>query len=427
MSNVVIIGAGASGLMMAALASERGCSVTVVEKNEKAGKKLYITGKGRCNLTNAGDRDSIMESIVTNGRFLYSSFNSFGNYDVMDFFESRGVKLKVERGMRVFPESDKASDIIRCLEKTCAKFNVKFIYGVRATEILTEQIENEKRDSGAAVKRKAPERRAVGVKLDNGGIIPCDCLAVATGGLSYPSTGSTGDGYGLARALGHKVTKCFPSLVSVRIEEPFCAEMAGLTLKNVRVEVSRNGQELYTGFGEMLFTHTGVSGPLILSCTAKAGIACEGALLKLDLKPAVDGGELESRLLREIKEDPNKQLKSVIRRMLPAAMVPAFLYKAAIDGTKKAVFVTKEERQRIIQVLKGFDMHITGLGGYNEAVVTKGGIEVKEINPATMESRLCEGVFFIGEVLDLDALTGGYNLQIAWSTAAAAAMAVSAR
>lgn len=398
--------------MAAAIASENGDSVTVIEKNEKPGKKLYITGKGRCNLTNACDRDEIMDNIVTNNRFMYSSFHAFNNYDVMDFFEKLGVKLKIERGMRVFPESDKSIDIINALERSCKQNKVRFLYRTKAAELLCGQRQKADKESEQFIR---------GVKLDDGRILEADKVIVATGGLSYPSTGSTGDGYRFAKSVGHAVTKCCPSLVSLRIKETFCGDMAGLSLKNVRVTVSKQNRELYSGFGEMLFTHTGVSGPLILSCSAEAGPACEGAMLSIDLKPALDEAVLDERLVRELSADSGKQLKSILRGMLPASMVPVFIGRTGIDGTKKASAVTREDRQRIIRTLKMFEMTVEGLGGYNEAVITKGGVDVKQIYPSTMESKLCSGLYFAGEVLDLDALTGGFNLQIAWSTAAAAA------
>lgn len=411
-NKIVILGAGAAGLMAAALASEYGGDVTVVEKNEKPGKKLYITGKGRCNLTNLCDRDGFMENIVTNNRFMYSSFHAFHNYDVMDYFENLGVKLKVERGMRVFPESDKSIDIINALERRCIGNDVRFLYRKKAAGLICGK---QQKPDGTI------EKAVQGVELADGTVLKADKVIVATGGLSYPSTGSTGDGYGFAKSVGHTVTKCYPSLVSLRVKESFCGEMAGLALKNVRVTVSKENRELYSGFGEMLFTHIGVSGPLILSCSAEAGIACEGAKLSVDLKPALDEAVLDERILRDLSADSCKQLKSVLRGMLPASMVPVFVSRAGVDGAKKAAAVTREDRQKILKTLKRFEMTIEGLGGYQEAVVTKGGVEVKQIYPSTMESKLCSGLYFVGEVLDVDALTGGFNLQIAWSTAAAAA------
>lgn len=424
MKKIMIIGAGAAGLMTAALASVYDNEILVIEKNEKPGKKLYITGKGRCNLTNASDMEEVMSNIVTNKRFMYSSFNAFNNYDVMDYFERLSVPLKVERGMRVFPESDKSIDIITALEKECNRNGVRFMFRTSVKGLLFNRLEdNEASGDSVKKKSKAYTSEISGVELIDGRKLYADAVIVATGGLSYPSTGSTGDGYGFARAVGHNITKCYPSLVSLRVKEDFCAEMAGLSLKNIRVSVEKDGKELYSGFGEMLFTHTGVSGPLILTCSSVTGISCEGARLSIDLKPALDEDTLDERLVRDFKSDTHKQLKSILRGLLPASMVPVFINVAGIDGSITAANVTKETRQTIIKYMKNFTMNIAGLGGYNEAVITKGGIEVKEVNPSTMESKLCKGLYFAGEVLDIDAFTGGYNLQLAWSTAYAAAKA----
>ncbi len=428
MKKIIIIGAGAAGLMAAALASVYDNKIIVIEKNEKPGKKLYITGKGRCNLTNASDMEEVMSNIVTNRRFMYSSFNAFNNYDVMDYFERLSVPLKVERGMRVFPESDKSIDVITALEKECNRNGVEFMFRTTVKKLLYNECESlETADDLLKSKKAKNSYSAVisGVELSDGRKLYADAVIVATGGLSYPSTGSTGDGYGFARAIGHNVTKCYPSLVSLRVKEAFCAEMAGLSLKNIRVSVEKEGRELYSGFGEMLFTHTGVSGPLILTCSSVAGISCEGAKLSIDLKPALDEETLDERLVRDFKSDTHKQLKSILRGLLPASMVSVFIESAGIDGSITAANVTKETRQAIIKHMKCFSMTIIGLGGYNEAVITKGGVEVKEINPSTMESKICRRLYFAGEVLDIDAFTGGYNLQLAWSTAYAAANAAS--
>lgn len=427
MKKIIIIGAGAAGLMAAALASVYDNEILVIEKNEKPGKKLYITGKGRCNLTNASDMEEVMSNIVTNKRFMYSSFNAFNNYDVMDYFERLSVPLKVERGMRVFPESDKSIDIITALEKECNRNGVKFMFRTAVKKLLFDELEIDEALNECAKSKKSKSSYTSGisgVELSDGRKLYADAVIIATGGLSYPSTGSTGDGYSFARTVGHSVTKCYPSLVSLRVKEEFCAEMAGLSLKNIRVCVEKDGKELYSGFGEMLFTHTGVSGPLILTCSSVVGIACEGAKLSIDLKPALDEETLDERLVRDFKSDTHKQLKSILRGLLPASMVSVFIQTAGIDGSITAANVTKETRQAIIKHMKSFTMNIVGLGGYNEAVITKGGVEVKEVNPSTMESKLCKGLYFAGEVLDVDAFTGGYNLQLAWSTAYAAAKAV---
>jgi hypothetical protein len=409
----IIIGAGAAGLMCAALCNTSNNQVILIDKNEKTGKKLFITGKGRCNITNACDAEEFMSNIITNSRFMYSSYNAFSNYDVMDMIENLNVPIKVERGMRVFPESDKSSDVVAALTKACRDNSVNIILGKKVIEILIEAATDDSKN------------RVTGVKLSDGRVLTADNVIVATGGLSYPSTGSTGDGYNFARQAGHIVTKCYPSLVAFRVKENFCTDMAGLSLKNIRVSIDRDGKELYSGFGEMLFTHTGVSGPLILTASSVAGIKCEGARLSIDLKPALDEKTLDERLIKEFSAESNKEVKNLIRHLLPASMVATFLKKAEIAENRKAATITKEERKRIIDTLKAFQMTIEGLCGYNEAVITKGGVDVKSVNPKTMESKLCNGLYFIGEVLDLDALTGGFNLQIAWSTAAAAARALS--
>ena len=412
MGKTIIIGGGAAGMMTAALLFDAG-EVILFEKNERLGKKLYITGKGRCNLTNACDRESFISSIVSNGRFLYGAFNRFNNFDCMDFFEQAGVKLKTERGQRVFPESDRAQDIIDALEKTAVKNGCKIRKNIGVSEILLSE------EDGI--------RKVCGVKLSDGTTCQADSVVVATGGLSYPSTGSTGDGYRFARESGHEVTKCYPSLVAFKTEESECAEMAGLSLKNIRLNIEKDGREIWSGFGEMLFTHSGVSGPLILTASAEAGIKCEGAVLHIDLKAALDEKTLDDRLLREFEASKNRQIKSVIRSLLPASMTEVFIKRLSFSGETEVNSVSREMRREIVGKMKDFDFRIKSLAGYNEAVVTKGGVSVKNINPKTMESKLVKGLFFVGEVIDVDALTGGFNLQIAWSSAAAAAAAINER
>lgn len=412
MTNLVVIGAGAAGLLMAALSAGNGASVIVIEKNEKAGKKLYITGKGRCNITNACDRDEFFENIVTNNRFMYSSFKAFNNYDIYDLIEGLGVPLKIERGQRVFPESDKSADVVNALVKMCRNNGVDFKFGKTVKEIIYDD--------------KLGVKFAVGVRLSDGQLIEAENVCIATGGLSYPTTGSTGDGYKFASSAGHKITACHPSLVAFKTKEKFVKELAGVSPKNVSVTIKKNGKTLYEAFGEMLFTHTGVSGPVILTASSVVGVNAVGAVLSIDFKPALDESVLEERVIRELSEEPLRQLKNVIRKLLPASMVPVFIEKAALNPEKQASNITKEERRMIVGLLKNFTLTISELCGYNEAIITKGGVDVKEINPKTMESKLCKGLYIIGEVLDIDALTGGFNLQIAWSTAAAAARAVSA-
>ena len=403
----IIIGGGAAGMMTAALL-DFNTENLLLEKNERMGKKLYITGKGRCNLTNACVGEEFMDNLVSNKRFFYSAFDGFNNFDMYAFLEERGLALKIERGERVFPESDRAQDVIETIEKAARATGIKIRKSCEVKEVLIGPLAD----------------KVAGVKLSDSSEIRADNVVVATGGLSYPTTGSTGDGYRFARAAGHEVTKCYPSLVPFKVKENFCAEMAGLSLKNVRVKIEKNGRELYSGFGEMLFTHEGVSGPLILTASAVCGINAENARLTIDLKPALDEKALDDRLLRDISENPVKSFRNIIRGLMPASMLPVFEKKLGFNCEINAGTVKKEQRARVIELLKNFSMEIKGLAGFNEAVVTRGGVNVKEINPKTMESKKVKGLYFVGEVLDLDALTGGFNLQIAWSTAAACARSI---
>lgn len=387
--------------MFAAIAAaEKGHSVLLLEKNEKLGKKLFITGKGRCNLTNASDMETLFEHVATNRKFLYSAFYACDNERVMHFFETNGVKLKTERGNRVFPVSDHSSDVIAGLKRALMKAGVEIRLSVRTEGLITEN------------------GRCRGVFLSGGKKEFADAVVLATGGLSYQSTGSTGDGYAFARACGHTVTKTRPSLVPLTAREPYVRKMQGLSLKNVSISVFKGKKVLYQDFGEMLFTHFGVSGPLILSASSFVGKELENKTLdmKIDLKPALSEEKLDARLLREFEENGKKQYKNFLGGLLPAKMIPAFLELSGISPKKKALEITKEERKRIILTLKAFPVTLTGTRDFDEAIITKGGISVKDVNPSTMESKRTEGLFFAGEVLDLDALTGGFNLQIAWST-----------
>ena len=394
--------------MMAALkAAENGHDVTLLEKNEKLGKKLFITGKGRCNVTNASDMETIMSQIVTNPRFLYSAFSDCSNTDVMELIENGGCPLKIERGQRVFPESDKSSDIISCFSRLLKKAGVEIILNKEVTHIITE------------------EGRAAGVSLSDGKKISADAIVLATGGLSYASTGSTGDGHRMARELGHTVTPCFPALVPVNTKEDWCRTLQGLSLKNVTFTVKDGKKKLYEDFGEMLFTHFGISGPLVLSASSKIVKKLDKNPLSafIDLKPALTEEQLDARLLREFEEGKNKQFKNVAGSLFPAKLLPVMLDLGGIAPGKKVHEITREERAGFIEKTKAFPFTVTGLRGFQEAIITKGGVQVKEVDPKTMESKKTKGLYFAGEVLDLDALTGGYNLQIAWSTAHAAAMA----
>ncbi|MDO4316869.1 MAG: NAD(P)/FAD-dependent oxidoreductase [Lachnospiraceae bacterium] len=428
MENIVVIGGGAAGMMTAATAAGAGRRVCLLEKNEKLGKKLFITGKGRCNLTNACETEELLSHVVTNRRFLYSSFYGFSNYDTIEFFERLGMKTKIERGNRVFPESDHAYDVIDALSRELRRKNVSVRLRTEAAEILTEPLPDAAADDaspegGGRGKKKSAKTqtsRAVGVRLKNGGVLSADAVVVATGGLSYPSTGSTGDGYRFAGETGHEVTECVPSLVSLTMREAWCGELSGLSLKNVSVRFEdAGGKQLYEGFGEMLFTHRGVSGPIILTATAECSEALRGAVMYLDLKPALSAEQLEQRLLRECEAAKGKQLRGLLGALMPASLAGVLCRQAPADAGKAVSQLTREERAALAAYLKRIPLHVAGLGGFSEAVVTKGGVAVSQISPATMESRLVKGLYFVGEVLDLDALTGGFNLQIAWSTAVA--------
>lgn len=387
--------------MFAALsAAENGHSVILLEKNEKLGKKLYITGKGRCNITNAGDMDTLFASVTTNRKFLYSAFYAYDNFRVIDFFETHGVKTRTERGNRVFPVSNHSSDVIAALSKALKQAGVEIHLQAKVTELLTK------------------ENQIQGVLLEDGSGLTGDAVILATGGFSYQSTGSTGDGYRFAEKCGHKVTEIEPSLVPFTAREAYVTEMQGLSLKNVRVTIRKGKKTVFEDFGEMLFTHFGVSGPLMLSASSLAGkeLKKQELAMSIDLKPALSAEQLDQRLLRDFEENKNKQFKNSIHGLLPAKMLPVIIELSGIHPDKKVNEITREERNQLIKLLKSFPVTLTGLRDFNEAIITRGGISVKEVNPSTMESKLVSGLYFAGEVLDLDALTGGFNLQIAWST-----------
>lgn len=413
MSKVAVIGAGAAGMMAAVTAARAGHNVTVYEKNEKAGKKLYITGKGRCNLTNACDMETLFSNIMTNQKFLYSAFYSFSNLDTMAFFENLGLEIKVERGERVFPASDKSSDVISSLTMELKKLGVDIRYHsiVKKIEIENNQCR------GLITKAEGQKPEAV----------LCDACIIATGGLSYPSTGSTGDGYRFAKELGHKVKPQTPSLVPVEIKEDIYRELQGLSLKNIRIRAIAEKKEIFSDFGEMLFTHFGISGPVILSASSYLIPYLEKAkelLFLLDLKPALSYEALDQRILMDFKDCQNKQFANSLDGLLPKKLIPVIISLSSIDPHKQVNAVTREERNRLVTSIKEMKLTVKALRGYNEAVITKGGVNVKEINPSTMESLLVKGVYFAGELLDTDALTGGFNLQIAWSTGYAAGSSV---
>ena len=388
MNKIIVIGGGPAGMFAAIAAAETGSQVILLEKNEKLGKKLFITGKGRCNITNAGDMDNLFANVMTNAKFLYSAFYSYDNQRVIDFFERNGLRTKTERGNRVFPVSDHSSDVIATLQKVLKEKKVKVMLHTQVQSLLMES-------SG----EDAPENIVTGVKLTDGTTMPADAVIIATGGFSYQTTGSTGDGYRFAK-------------------EDYVRQMQGLSLKNVEVRILNEKKLLYQEFGEMLFTHFGVSGPLLLSASAaiKPSLTAGELSMFIDLKPALTEEQLDHRLLREFDEAKNKQFKNSIGGLFPAKMIPVMLDLSGIDPEKKVNEITKEERRHFIGLIKAFPVTLCGLRDFNEAIITKGGVKVKEVNPSTMESKLVPHLYFCGEVLDLDAMTGGYNLQIAWST-----------
>lgn len=406
-TKVIIIGGGAAGIMAAVSAADAGASVTIIEKNEKLGKKLYITGKGRCNITNNSDIQNLLLHIVSNPKFLYSAFSALNSQELMDFLENSGLKIQTERGNRVFPASGKSSDVIRTFKSALEKRKVKIYYNTEVQGINTED--------GIF--------KSIDIKyLDGSGrkgteTIKADAVIVATGGISYPSTGSTGDGYKFATDTGHSIKKTSPSLVPVNIKESFAKELQGLSLRNVELTLKDGKKVLYKEMGEMLFTHFGISGPLVLTSSCyMSGKDITGMKFIIDLKPALTNQQLNERILRDFSECKNSSFKNSLGRLLPSKLIPVIVALSGINPDKKVNSVTKQERAGLTELLKEFVMTPESLRGYNEAVITKGGIMVKEISPATMESKKVRGMYFAGEVIDVDAMTGGYNLQIAWST-----------
>lgn len=400
MSKVIVIGGGPAGMFAAIHAAKNGHQVTLFEKNEKLGKKLFITGKGRCNVTNAGDMEDLFSHVVSNRKFLYSAFYGCDNRQVMDFFESYGIPLKVERGNRVFPVSDHSYDITDALSRALKEQHVKVFLNTRVQELILE---------GGCMK---------GVLLADGKREVADWVILATGGFSYQSTGSTGDGYRFAEESGHRITPVTPSLVPFEVRERWCLALQGLSLKNTAITIYQGKKKLYEDFGEMLFTHFGVSGPMILSASAAIKPACyeEELSLYLDLKPALDIEQLDKRVLKDFEEAKNKLFANAIVHLFPGKMVPVMVELSGIDPQKKVNEISREERRRFVELIKHLPLTITGTRGWNEAIITRGGISVKDVNPSTMESKVVSHLSICGEVLDLDAYTGGYNLQIAWST-----------
>lgn len=387
-------------MMAAYAAAQCGHSVVLLEQNEKLGKKLYITGKGRCNVTNACEKEKFFENIVSNSKFLYSAFYDFDNTQLMDLLRGAGCPLKVERGERVFPVSDHSSDVIAAFAGLLKRSGVAVRLHTRVAEILTE------------------EGSVTGVMTADGQRLKADAVVLATGGLSYPTTGAGGDGHRMAERLGHTVRECTPALTPMEIAEPWCVSLQGLSLKNVTLTMRCGAKMIWHGFGEMLFTHFGISGPLVLSASSYYGKCKDKSdvTVAVDLKPALSVEQLDKRVLRDFEENRNKQFKNVIGSLYPSRLIPVMIGLSGIEGEKKIHEITKAERAGLVEVTKKMTMHVSGLRGFAEAIITQGGIKVKEINPSTMESKIIHGLYPVGELLDLDGVTGGFNLQIAWST-----------
>lgn len=405
---VAVIGAGASGLMAAYAAAVNGNDVTVFEKNEKSGKKIYITGKGRCNLTNAVSPQEFLQNVVNNSKFLTGAIYSFSSDDTINFFENLGLRLKTERGNRVFPASDKASDVTKYLEKACLTAGVKFKFNSKVDKIKVLN-------------------STVSDIIVNNDTITFDKIIVCTGGLSYPLTGSTGDGYKFAENCGHSIVSLKPALCGLDLKGKYFTEIQGLSLKNVKLTVTYGGKVIKCLFGEMLFTHYGVSGPLILTVSSLINrFDLNKVKLSLDLKPALTDEQLDERILRDFLQSPNKNLGIVLKELLPSSLISEVLKRSGVSADKKVNAVSKSERLLLLTTVKNFDMLVTSLRSFDEAIVTSGGVDVKEVNPKTMESKLIKGLHFCGEVLDVDAFTGGFNLQIAFSTGFAAGNSIKA-
>lgn len=409
MSKVIIVGGGAAGMLAAIAAGNIGHKVSIYEKNEKLGKKIYITGKGRCNITNASDMDELFKNVIKNNKFLYSAFYTFTNDDIVTLINEMGVPTKVERGNRVFPVSDKSNDVIIALTKKLKELNIDIH--------LTSPVKN------IIVK----DEIAVGITLANGEKVFGDDVIVTTGGFSYQTTGSNGDGYKFAKRMGHSVTKLYPSLVPYNTNEDFVLLLQGLSLKNIQATFYVNDKKVYSDFGEMLFTHFGVSGPVVLSSSSYLTEYIDGrnnVYMTIDLKPALSENDLDERITRDFNNNINKAFRNSLNELLPKKLIPVIIKLSNIDEFKKVNEITKEERHKLVMLLKGLKVTINSTRGFNEAIITRGGINVKEINPSTMESKKIHNLFFAGEVLDIDALTGGYNLQIAYSTGYLAGLSV---
>lgn len=408
MGKVYVIGGGASGMIAAIAAARNGHKVTLLEKNDKLGKKIYITGKGRCNLTNACDRDDFFINVISNSKFLYRAFHLFDTTDTIDFFEELGLRTKIERGNRVFPVSDKSSDVITALRNHMERLGVDIRYNCEVKDVLFKD--------NCFYKI---------ILNDSSEELYGDAVIIGTGGLSYPLTGSTGDGYRFAKNAGHTITDLSPSLVPLYVSESYIKDLMGLSLKNIEIMILSGQKEIYRAFGELVFTHFGVSGPVVLSASRhiipylknkNKNKNKDKLTLSIDLKPAITQQQLDARILRDFEEVKNKQFKNSLNHLLPNKLIDVIIRLSHINPDKPVNSITREERLYLVELLKRFTFTITELGAFNQAVITKGGINVKEINPSTMESKIIKNMYFVGEVLDLDALTGGYNLQIAWST-----------
>lgn len=415
MSKVIVVGGGAAGMMAAIASAECGHSVTLLEQNEKLGKKIYITGKGRCNLTNASDLENVFSNIVTNPKFLYSAIYGFDNQSSMDFFEQNGLKIKVERGNRVFPVSDHASDVIKTLEKCLHALHVEIRLNTRITELVIEE-NNEEAEYGRP--QKGYNSVVKGVVDQHGKKYEADAVILATGGVSYETTGATGEGIRLSEKCGHHISELCPALVPLETEEKWCRDLMGLSLKNVNVLIKNGKKVLFDEFGEMLFTHFGVSGPLILSASSKINqvLKKQNLQMLIDLKPALSAEQLQKRLIREFEENSQKQFKNALNGLFPTRLIPIMISISEINPEKKVCEISKAERQKFGDCIKALPLTIVGTRDFKEAIITRGGVSVKDINPSTMESKIVRGLYFAGEMIDVDALTGGYNLQIAWST-----------
>lgn len=399
---VIVVGAGAAGMMAAVSAARSGGQVTVIEPNEKVGRKLYITGKGRCNVTNDCTQEEFLRAVPRNGRFLYSAISRFTPQDTMAFFENLGVSLKVERGNRVFPVSDKAADIIDALFFEMRRQSVELIHD-RVVDLLHD------------------ENGVIGVRCEKSGVIHGDAVVLATGGASYPRTGSTGDGYEMARNAGHTIVPIRGSLVPLECADACCAEMQGLSLRNVELRVkNRKGKDVFREQGELLFTHFGLSGPLVLSASAHLDFSKDEYTAHIDLKPALDEQKLDARLLRDFEERANQNFSTVLGGLVPQSMIPVIVKRTGIPADLKVHDLRREQRRCLLELLKNFTIGLKGTRPVEEAIITSGGVKTGEVDPKTMESKKLPGLYFAGELLDVDAYTGGFNLQIAWATGCAA-------